>query len=63
MTVKEFVKAFSKEAFDVKNVQVYVRKEGIGCYQTASITIEDSGVYIEAGEESNPMDPERAGDE
>lgn len=34
---------------------LYIRKVGVGCWIPARIVIEDSGVYIEAGEESNPQ--------
>lgn len=58
-TVAELREGVRGEWLDSQNVprgtKVYVRKVGEGCWHTARIVLEDSGVYIEAGEESNPQ--------
>ena len=54
-TVNEFRKVMGQEFLDnlPKGTQIYVRKADEGCWKVATIVVEDSGVYIEAGEETN----------
>lgn len=54
MTVKELTRILNQEKFDVRGVPVYLRKQDVGCWDVVSVSFEDSGVYIDGGEESNP---------
>lgn len=55
-TVNEFRDTVRGEWLDnLKGVKIYVRKPGVGCWKVDGISKEDSGIYVEAGEESNPQ--------
>lgn len=55
MTIKELLREVLKEKYDQKGLQVYVRDGKGGCWKADNITVEDSGVYILQGDESNPQ--------
>lgn len=55
MTIKELLKELSKERYDKKNLPFYIRKYGVGCWKVEGFSNEDSGFYLNAGEETNPQ--------
>ena len=55
-TVNTFREVVGQEFLDnLKGVRIYMRKVDIGCWNIKEITVEDSGVFITAGEDSNPQ--------
>lgn len=62
MTIKELLREVLKEKYDQKGLQVYVRDGKGGCWIVDNITVEESGVYILQGEESNPQPKPNGGE-
>ena len=62
-TVREFRTVIGQDWLDFpripKGTQIFVRKVDEGCWKVATIVVEDSGVFIEAGDESNAQIFER----
>jgi hypothetical protein len=65
-TTDEFRRAVAGDFLDFpaipKGTRIYARKNGVGCWHPQEIRVEDSGVYIELGADSNPQnadDPEQ----
>ena len=55
MTIKELIKELQKERYDKRNLPFYIRKKDVGCWLVESFSNEDSGFYLNAGEDSNPQ--------
>jgi len=58
-TANKFRTTVGGEWLDSQNIpkgtKIYVRKYGEGCWEISGISVEDSGIYIEAGDETNPQ--------